>query len=259
MGGVFINYRREDSGHMAGRLRDSLASAFGHDQIFMDVDDIPVGIDFKAHLNSQLAECDVILVVIGSKWLKVKEARQRRLDQPEDPVAIEIAAALDRQIPVIPVLIDGTRIPNERDLPNALKPLAERQAVEVRHPSFRRDVDSLIARMCEAVPALLDRIEAPQTDNAPTVKHRVASVWATSVQKGFSYLDTRELGCLWLVIFAFTLTLCGVGVVTLGGDIPVKFPSGFSLQQAGPVALKVIKALPPQKFKGLPRVLGRLR
>jgi len=185
MGGVFINYRREDSGHMAGRLRDSLASAFGHDQIFMDVDDIPVGIDFKAHLNSQLAECDVILVVIGSKWLKVKEARQRRLDQPEDPVAIEIAAALDRQIPVIPVLIDGTRIPNERDLPNALKPLAERQAVEVRHPSFRRDVDSLIARMCEAVPALLDRIEAAQTDNAPTVKQRVASVWATSVQKGF--------------------------------------------------------------------------
>jgi hypothetical protein len=86
MGGkIFINYRRaEDSGATAGRLRDRLEKDFGRDQVFMDVIDIPVGIDFKAHLNSQLAECDVILVVIGSKWLRAKE--RARLNQPDDPV-----------------------------------------------------------------------------------------------------------------------------------------------------------------------------
>jgi hypothetical protein len=109
----------------------------------MDVDNIPVGIDFEAHLNSQLAECGVILVVIGSKWLRVKDkAGRRRLYQPDDPVAIEIGAALARNIPVIPVLIDGTPIPKASDLPDSLKALVRRQAIEIRHTSFGRDADA---------------------------------------------------------------------------------------------------------------------
>lgn len=259
MGGkIFINYRRmEDSGATAGRLREHLAHAFGRNQVFMDIDDIPVGIDFKAHLKSQLAECAVVLVVIGSKWLRAKDkAGQRRLDQPEDYVANEIAAALDRQIPVIPVLIDGVRIPDARDLPDLLKPLADRQAVEVRNVSFGRDVDALIAKMHEAVPALSTMPEPPQTDDAPVVKQG-----ATFMEMANTYLSTeKHKGCIWLIAFAITATLVGVGFVKFGGDIPTKLsgviPENFSFQQkVVPAASKAIKMYRPQKFRGLLRVL----
>ena len=90
-GKIFINYRRDDSIGMAGRLHDRLAQTFGRAKLFMDVDHIPAGTDFVAHLNSQVAECDVVLVVIGPNWLGVKdESGGRRLDNPDDFVAIEI-------------------------------------------------------------------------------------------------------------------------------------------------------------------------
>ena len=145
---IFINYRREESGHVAGRLHDRLAQAFGRDNLFMDVDNIPVGVDFVTHLNDQVAACDAVLVVIGPKWAKAKDkAGQRRLHQPDDFVAIEIAAALTRDIRVIPVLVDGARMPRASELPDALKPLARRQAAEVRHVNFGQDADTLVARM----------------------------------------------------------------------------------------------------------------
>ena len=147
-GTIFINYRREDSTATAGRLHDRLAQAFGRKNLFMDVDHIPAGVDFVAHLNSQVAACDVVLVVIGPNWLRVKDkAGQRRLHQPDDFVAIEIAAALARNIRVIPVLVDGARMPKESALPDSLKQLARRQAVEVRHSQFGRDVEALIKKL----------------------------------------------------------------------------------------------------------------
>ncbi|MGB6285259.1 MAG: toll/interleukin-1 receptor domain-containing protein, partial [Xanthobacteraceae bacterium] len=96
---IFVNYRREDSIALAGRLHDRLAEAFGRDNLFMDVDNIPVGINFEEYLNNQVAQCDAMLSVIGPSWLNAKdEADQRRLDKPGDFVAIEIAAALARNI-----------------------------------------------------------------------------------------------------------------------------------------------------------------
>ena len=149
---IFINYRRDDSIGMAGRLHDRLAQTFGRDNLFMDVDHIPAGVDFVRHLNSQVAACEVVLVVIGSNWLRAKDkAGQRRLHQADDFVAIEIAVALARDIRVIPVLVDGTRMPKESELPDRLKPLARRQAVEVRHAHFGQDAHTLIERMREAL------------------------------------------------------------------------------------------------------------
>jgi len=147
-GKIFINYRREESGHVAGRLHDRLAQAFGRDNLFMDVDNIPVGVDFVTHLNDQVAACDAVLVVIGPKWAKAKDkAGQRRLHQPDDFVAIEIAAALTRDIRVIPVLVDGARMPRANELPDALKALARRQAAEVRHVNFAQDAETLVAKV----------------------------------------------------------------------------------------------------------------
>jgi hypothetical protein len=149
---IFINYRRDDSIGMAGRLHDRLAQEFGRDNLFMDVDHIPFGVDFVVHLNNQVAACDAMLAIIGPNWLTAKdEAGQRRLDQPDDFVAIEIAVALARDIRVIPVLVDGARMPRASELPDALKPLARRHAAEVRHAHFGQDAQTLIARMRGAV------------------------------------------------------------------------------------------------------------
>src|SRR6478609_5598921 len=151
-GKIFINYRRDDSIGMAGRLHDRLAQTLGRDKLFMDVDHIPAGTDFVAHLNSQVAECDVVLVVIGPNWLVAKdESGGRRLDNPDDFVAIEIAAALARDIRVIPVLVDGARMPKASELPDRLKQLARRQAVEVRQNQFGRDAEALVERIREAL------------------------------------------------------------------------------------------------------------
>ena len=149
---IFINYRREDSAATAGRLHDRLAQVFGRKRIFMDVDQIPAGIDFVAHLNSQVAACNVLLVVIGRQWLNVKnEAGERRLHQPDDFVAIEIAAALARDIRVIPVLVDGAIIPKASELPDSLKPLVRRQAIDLRQAHFGRDAEALIERLREVL------------------------------------------------------------------------------------------------------------
>ena len=149
---IFINYRREDSAATAGRLHDRLAQVFGRKDIFMDVDQIPPGIDFVAHLNSQVAACKAFLVVIGPHWLNVKnEAGERRLHQPDDFVAIEIAAALARDIRVIPVLVDRAIIPKASELPDSLKPLVRRQAIDLRQAHFGRDSEALIERLREAL------------------------------------------------------------------------------------------------------------
>lgn len=117
VGKIFINYRRDDSIGMAGRLHHRLAQTFSRSKLFMDVDHIPAGADFVAHLNSQVAECDVVLVVIGPNWVGVKdESGRRRLDNPDDFVVIEIAAALARDIRVIPILVDGSRMPTASEL-----------------------------------------------------------------------------------------------------------------------------------------------
>ena len=149
---IFINYRREDSIGTAGRLRDRLAEAFGEENLFMDVDNIPAGVDFVADLNNQVAACRVFLAVIGPNWMDAKDASGvRRLDNPDDFVTIEIAAALARDIRVIPVLVDNARMPKADTLPEPIRPLVRRNAVEMRNTQFRRDAEVLIAKMSEAL------------------------------------------------------------------------------------------------------------
>ena len=136
----------------AGRLHDRLAQTFGRENLFMDVDHIPAGVDFVDYLPSQVAACDVFLAVIGPNWLDAKDDDgRRRFDNPNDYVAVEIAAALARNIRVIPVLIDGARTPKADKLPDSIKPLVRRNAVEVRNTNFSHDAESLIPKIHEAL------------------------------------------------------------------------------------------------------------
>jgi TIR domain len=149
---IFINYRREDSLVAAGRLHDRLAQTFGDKNIFMDLEDIPAGVDFAKYLSDQVAASRVFLAVIGPTWLDAKaESGGRRIDDPDDFVAIEIKAALARNIRVIPVLVEGARMPKAVELPDPLKALARRQGVEVGQLQFGRDAVGLVERVREAL------------------------------------------------------------------------------------------------------------
>ena len=151
-GKIFINYRRDDLGGTAGRLHDRLAQTFGRKNLFMDVDNIPAGVDFVEYLPSQVAACDVFLAIIGPNWLDAKDGDgRRRFDNPDDFVTVEIAAALARNIRVIPVLVDGARTPKADKLPDLIKPLVRRNAVEVRNTNFGRDAEALASKVREAL------------------------------------------------------------------------------------------------------------
>jgi hypothetical protein len=142
---VFINYRRDDAGHAAGRIHDWLKREFGADVLFMDVDAIPLGANFVKVLRSEVAKCDVLLALIGPNWLDVRdEEGNRRLDNPADSLRIEIATALQRDIPVIPILLDGAKIPKAGQLPKDLEELSLRNGLDIRLASFQADMDKLI-------------------------------------------------------------------------------------------------------------------
>jgi tetratricopeptide (TPR) repeat protein len=185
-GNIFINYRREESGDVAGRLYDALAQRFGHTKIFMDVDNIPAGSD---PLESQVAACDAMLAIIGPSWLNAKdETGCRRLDNPDDFVAIEIEAALAHKISVIPVLVDGARMPTMRWLPDPLKPLARCQAVEVHQPHFDQDAEAVIQTVREAL------------NGDSVVRRSRRGTAAVSVVAGAGLLLVGWVGLYWMQI-----------------------------------------------------------
>ncbi len=148
MNKIFLSYRRVDQA-FAGRIYDRLKERFGEDRIFKDVDNIPLGRDFRKVLANEVQACQVVVVAIGPDWLNLKDADgNRRLDTPRDFVRTEIELALERDIPVIPLLLENTAMPAESELPDSIKNLAYRQAARVRpDPDFDHD----IGRLCAAI------------------------------------------------------------------------------------------------------------
>ena len=142
---ILISYRREDSAAYAGRLFDRLSDRFGADNIFIDIDAIKPGQDFVQTIGESVFTCDAVLAVIGRHWLGEKDtAGQRRIDRPDDLVRMEIAAALNRGIQVIPVLVGGGEMPQALDLPADLTKLGRLQALELSDARFHHDVHRLI-------------------------------------------------------------------------------------------------------------------
>lgn len=146
MAGTFISYRREDAAGYAGRLRESLERRLGNERVFRDVDTLRPGDDFVRAIDSRLAECRVMLVVIGREWLDARTADgARRLDDAGDFVRLEVVAALARPtVLVVPVLVEGMTMPPSAALPGPLRPLARRHAVSVRDETWNADIDRLV-------------------------------------------------------------------------------------------------------------------
>jgi hypothetical protein len=143
---IFISYRRDDSAGYAGRLFDYLVAHFGKESVFMDVDTIKPGEDFRKAIEKAVGSCDVVIVMIGRQWLTLADAQgRRRLEDPGDFVRAEVASALaNPRITVIPVLVRDAGMVHAGDLPEELKDLAYRNATELSDQRFQYDANKLI-------------------------------------------------------------------------------------------------------------------
>jgi hypothetical protein len=161
---VFLCYRRQDTQGHTGRLRDRLVTIYGKDAVFMDVDDVPYGVDFVHYIEGTLSRCAVMVVLIGPAWLTSADRKgRRRLDRQDDLVRGEIAAALRGRIPVIPVLVEDASIPDAEDLPDDIRALTRRTTIELTHRRWDFDVQQVM----KAIEKFMDPGRQP-TPEAPT-------------------------------------------------------------------------------------------
>ena len=203
---IILSYRRDDSAGVTGRIFDRLAQEFGADRVFMDIDSMPAGVDFHDHLQAILANCGALLVVIGKSWRAQRKGQPSRIMDPDDWVRIEVETALQREIPVIPLLIDGAVMPNRDQLPESLWPLLRRNALPI---DSGRDFHAQLSRLVrdlrlqlepEAVePAVMAADPAPLS----TVKYPAQPV------------NWQALG-KWVLLLALILTL---GAIAITGAI----------------------------------------
>lgn len=161
---IFLSYRREDSADIAGRIFDHLERRFGRDRLFLDVDAISYGDDFRHRIDEALNQTGVLLAIIGDRWLDAgdRAAASRRIDNPEDYVSVEISSALERGITVVPVLVGEAQMPSAADLPARLAELSYRNAAEVRSG---RDFSFQINRLGDAI---ADVLAVPQERGSST-------------------------------------------------------------------------------------------
>ena len=150
---LFISYRRDDSASAAGRIYDRLAAYFGRDTMFKDVDDIPFGQNFEHIIVNAIQQSTVILVLIGPQWATLANARGRRLDDPQDPVRLEVETALRRGAPMIPLLVEGAAAPNVATLPPSIRPLFAQDPLQARNdPWFDGDMSQLATTLSQWLP-----------------------------------------------------------------------------------------------------------
>jgi len=145
---IIISYRRSSSEWAALRIFDRLVAHYGRDSVFMDIDSIPFGNDFREHIDKAVRESDILIAVVGLDWIGVRDHGPNRIEEATDPVRIEVESALEQGIPVIPVLVDRATMPEVTDLPDSLKEFAFRNAAQVHAGrDFDQQVDRLIRSM----------------------------------------------------------------------------------------------------------------
>src|SRR5258705_4781293 len=166
---ITVSYRRDDSEAITGRIFDRLAARYGKDSVFRDIDNIPPGVDFREHIDVALQETDVLIVVVGRRWIGSAKQGSARIRDDADPVRIDVETALQRGVPVIPVLVGDTKMPTASQLPPSLKDFAFRNAVRV---DSGQDFDHHTDRLLRAMDRTLEKdgkpaVAAPISAAAP--------------------------------------------------------------------------------------------
>lgn len=159
---IFVSYRRQDASGEAGRLVDHLQEVFGEQSVFLDVETIEAGIDFEDAINKALNSCKVLLAIIGPHWLSIKDDQGNpRLFKDHDFIRIEISAALERNIRVIPVLVNGAKMPLASELPGDLQGLTRRHAHELSSSRWKYDCDQLTELLLKLIPTKQNPLPLP--------------------------------------------------------------------------------------------------
>lgn len=184
MGAVFISYRRGETAGEARALFNDLVVRLGKDFVFMDVDNIALGRDFRQVLYENLASCELMLVLIGKNWVDAKsESGRRRLEDPGDFIRIEIGAALKRNIPVTPVFVQGARMPAVEQLPEDIRDLHYRNGFELSHNRWDSDVQEMIKRLGLSKQ---QGVAAPRWIGLPVAELGAKTPSANSLQRWFA-------------------------------------------------------------------------
>ncbi|HYZ18750.1 MAG TPA: toll/interleukin-1 receptor domain-containing protein [Gaiellaceae bacterium] len=177
MARIFINYRRGDTSSNASRLCEWLGERYGEDQVFMDVDAIEPGLDWARAIENAVGSADLVLAMIGKDWLA--ELKRRSADE-DDFMRYELETALSRDIRVIPVLVEGAKMPPTAELPESLASLTRRQAFEIRDERFRFDKEELFRRVDRALEG--QGVAVPRTERAPQPNGSAAVAPVTPVE-----------------------------------------------------------------------------
>ena len=187
---LFISYRREDTEGLTGRIYDRLVARFGKEAVFMDNDTIPFGVDFVEHISGAVSQCDILLVMIGENWLDTRHSAgpnqgKRRLDDPNDFVRIEIQAALERNIPVIPVLMGKATMPAADQLPADIKKLSRRNATEIRSG---RDFHNHVDRLIRGIEFLRQMDQLTPMVHPPKAERKPGEIFTNSLGMKFAWI-----------------------------------------------------------------------
>jgi beta-lactam-binding protein with PASTA domain len=225
MPGIFISYRREDSAGHTGRLFDRLRARLGHDRVFMDITGIEAGFDFVDTIERAIGSCDVLLAVIGPEWLTCADSRGRpRLEDPNDLIRIEIVAALTRKVRVIPVLIAGAAMPSAQSLPDDLRPLARRQATELRDTKWDPDTGDLIG--------VLERVLSTSAPAESDLKLNTISQRSSVAAAPSPRYDVRDRRSIWrwVAALAFCMMAAAIAIVFLNPSLLPPFVNASLLR-----------------------------
>jgi hypothetical protein len=224
MARVFISYRRDDGEGFAGRLYDRLSARFGQDNVFMDVDAIPIGDEFPATIQRQLDQCDAMVVVIGPRWLGRTEKQQPRIFMTSDWVRREVAMGLKKNRLVVPVLVGGASMPMASELPEDLLGLLERQSWEIRPQAFQQRVNEMTGLLEQALKEGAERRKQEELAKRKQAEIDRATQYAAThfALKPFQYP-------LWVQFFCAAIFLAAImSVVTF----PTYLPAAVALKHA---------------------------
>jgi hypothetical protein len=183
MSKIIVSYRRADSQAVAGRIVDRLISHFGPDAVFMDVDNIPFGIDFRDHIHAVLSKAAVLIAIVGPDWLGIDADKHRRIDDEDDPVRVELETALKQKLLVIPVLVNNAGMPKANTLPESLRGFSFLNAAPV---DVGRDFRPHVDRLIRSIETALSPGAAPATHGGTDALAPAAA--ATQPARGNSML-----------------------------------------------------------------------
>jgi TIR domain-containing protein len=255
---IAISYRRQDSEAVAGRIRDRLVTHYGDDSVFMDIDSIPFGTDFRDHIKQVLGQTDIVLAIIGPHWAGTRRNRPARIQEPNDPVRIEVERALEHGVPLVPVLVNGAQIPKPSELPESLQDLSYRNAAEVDSGrDFHPHVDRLIRSMDQMLGQRASPAAAPAADASPgavqppepaptpaAVAAAPAAAQVAAAEQAAAQMPARKHGArlpLWPMLAAAVV----VAATVLGGIYFYLRPAADNRTVAAPTT--DVPAVPPKQ------------